>query len=149
MIKVYEVIRMNSARLITTYFGVKVELNFKNGNLLRGVNANLVTNDRFVQDAIEHDQRFGATIRLKSSYPESDDDKESISKEKEKTRRQSRSSSVREQRQPVKEEFTAVEEVKSINDIISYFASLGETVEDESQIEELKEKYKVKFPNLK
>ncbi|WP_300877901.1 hypothetical protein [uncultured Bacteroides sp.] len=149
MIKVYEAIRMNSSRLITSYLGVKVELNFKNGNLLRGVNANLVTSDRFVQDAIENDSRFGVTIRLKSSYPESSDEKESIAKEKEKARRQSRSSSTREQRQAAKEEVNSVEEVKSINDVISYFTSLGETVEDEAQIEELKAKYKVKFPNLK
>lgn len=147
MIKVYEALRMNAARLFTTFMGVKIELNFKNGNLLRGVNANLVTSDRFVQDAIEHDNRFGVTIRLKSSYAETQEDKETLAEGKAGNKSTKLSASQKER--IAKNAVKAVDTVKTMNDVIDYFTSLGETVESEEQIEELKEKYKVKFPNLK
>lgn len=147
MIKVYEVLRMNNARLFTSFMGVKLELNFKNGNLLRGINGNLVTSDRFVQDAIENDPRFGVTIRLKSSYPESEEEKTSIAEEK--SGKHSSKTSAAQKERIAKNAVKSVDTVKSMNDVIDYFTSLGETVESEEQIEELKEKYKVKFPNLK
>lgn len=147
MIKVYEVLRMNNARLFTSFMGVKLELNFKNGNLLRGINGNLVTSDRFVQDAIENDPRFGVTIRLKSSYPESEEEKASIAEEK--SGKHSSNTSAAQKERITKNAVKSVDTVKSMNDVIDYFTSLGETVESEEQIEELKEKYKVKFPNLK
>lgn len=147
MIKVYEVLRMNNARLFTSFMGVKLELNFKNGNLLRGINGNLVTSDRFVQDAIENDPRFGVTIRLKSSYPESEEEKTSIAEEK--SGKHSSKTSEAQKERISKNAVKSVDTVKSMNDVIDYFTSLGETVESEEQIEELKEKYKVKFPNLK
>lgn len=147
MIKVYEVLRMNNARLFTSFMGVKLELNFKNGNLLRGINGNLVTSDRFVQDAIENDPRFGVTIRLKSSYPESEEEKASIAEEK--SGKHSSKTSAAQKERIAKNAVKSVDTVKSMNDVIDYFTSLGETVESEEQIEELKEKYKVKFPNLK
>lgn len=147
MIKVYEVLRMNNARLFTSFMGVKLELNFKNGNLLRGINGNLVTSDRFVQDAIENDHRFGVTIRLKSSYPESEEEKTSIAEEK--SGKHSSKTSAAQKERISKNAVKSVDTVKSMNDVIDYFTSLGETVESEEQIEELKEKYKVKFPNLK
>ena len=147
MIKVYEVLRMNNARLFTSFMGVKLELNFNNGNLLRGINGNLVTSDRFVQDAIENDPRFNVTIRLKSSYPESEEEQASIAEAK--AGKNSSRTSASQKERIAKNAVKAVDSVKSMNDVIDYFTSLGETVESEEQIEELKEKYKVKFPNLK
>lgn len=135
MIKVYEAIRLNSARLITQYLNVSIELNFINGNTLQGKNAELITNNKFIQDAIEHDSRYGVTIRLKRTYQEELD-----SEEKTKTKKQ--------KKQNV-DGSKVISEVKNINDAISYFISKGEMVADDSDIEKLKEKYHVTFPNLK
>ena len=46
------------------------------------------------------------------------------------------------------EKYTEVAEVGTVNDAIDYFTSLGEVVEDESQIRELMDKHLVRFPNM-
>ena len=42
-----------------------------------------------------------------------------------------------------------VESVKTMNDVIDYFVSKGEVIGNPDQIDALKEKYHVNFPNLK
>lgn len=140
MIKVYEAIKQNSALLCTTYCGILLKLNFVNGNQILGRNAELRTNNRFVQDAIEHDPRFGLAIRLKRSYPEPSD------KQEVKPAKPVKGSVQAVSDQPTVEE---VKSVKTLNDALTYFLSRGESPDDEPDIEALKKKYNVTFPNLK
>lgn len=139
MIKVYEAIKQNSARLCTTYCGILVELNFVNGNQILGRNAELHTNNKFVQDAIEHDRRFGLTLRLKRTYAEPSDP---VTKPAVKTLK----SVPRKIKTDQPEE---VDSIKDANGAIAYFLAKGEAPDEELDIEALKKKYNVSFPNLK
>lgn len=145
MIKVYEAIKQNSARLCTTYCGILLELNFVNGNQILGRNAELMTNNRFVQDAIEHDKRFGLSIRLKRTYPEpSDKAAKPLARAAKTVQKKST--------EKAEEDVKKAEEVASVtntNDAIAYFLERGESPEGDLDIEALKKKYNVSFPNLK
>lgn len=73
MIKIYEAVRQNRARLVFNYCNCNIPVEFINGNTTLGRNAQFRTNNRFVQDAIEKDARFGKSITLKGSIREEGD----------------------------------------------------------------------------
>lgn len=73
MIKIYEAVRQNRARLVFNYCNCNIPVEFINGNTTLGRNAQFRTNNRFVQDAIEKDARFGKSIKLKGSIREEGD----------------------------------------------------------------------------
>lgn len=119
-----------------------MELNFINGNRLLGRNAELATSNRFVQDAIEHDRRFGTAIRLRRSFAEAGDAAADAAPGDAKApagRRTRKSADAAE----------AVESVRNANDAISYFLGRGEPADSGADIEGLKRKYNVTFPNMK
>lgn len=153
MIKVYEAVRQNAARLVTKYCGVCVELNFINGNLFRGRNAELSTNDKFIQDAIENDPRFGVSIRLAHTYAEPSDTagrvlpggKVDMPAKKDNQPKRARRKAADTENYDMEQ----VEEVTDINGVIAFFERKGEQVSSEEDIEALKEKYNVVFPNIK
>ena len=62
MNKIYEIKGLASARLIFNYQGVQITAHFHGGNWYLGRNARFVTSNILVQQAIEHDPRFGNTI---------------------------------------------------------------------------------------
>ncbi len=69
MTKVYYLAGMSAGKLKTTYCGVEITLNFRNGQGTRtSESARLCTSEPFIQDAIEHDSRFGHAIRLGGTY---------------------------------------------------------------------------------
>ena len=69
MTKVYFLAGKSAGKLKTTYCGVEVTLNFRNGLGTRTPeSAVLVTSEPFIMDAIENDARFGSTIRLGNTY---------------------------------------------------------------------------------
>lgn len=74
MIKIYEAVRQNRARLVFNYCNCTIKPDFINGNTSIGRNAEYRTNNPFIQDAIEKDPRFGVTIRLKGVIKEEGDD---------------------------------------------------------------------------
>lgn len=139
--KVYELIGMDACRINTTYCGVKVNMEFRNGNHMNGKRATLITVNPFVQDAIERDPRYGKMFKLANSYELPDNPENPVIDEEENPRRRG----LRGRRNAV----TAVEEVRSVNDVIEYFAKKGEKVDGDAMIEELKAKYNVEFPNLR
>ena len=63
MKKMYEINGLNAARLVFNYRGSQIVANFQGGNRQLGRNARLVTSNILVQEAIEHDPRFGTSIR--------------------------------------------------------------------------------------
>ena len=63
MNKIYEIQGLASARLIFNYQGTQVTAHFQGGNRHLGRNARLVTDNIIVQQAIEHDSRFGTSIK--------------------------------------------------------------------------------------
>jgi hypothetical protein len=131
MRKVYEAKGKDSCRVKLNYCGVGVTINFVNGTVLNGKNAQYITDNQFVQDAIEHDSRFGTFIICTATYgdaPKSD----SVS-------------AVSHPSKPTKE----VKTVKDMNGVVDWFARKGEAFSNDAELADLCEKYGVSFPNLK
>lgn len=155
--KVYEIKGMDKCSLSTTYLGVKVNLEFKGGDIMSKKNGTLVTSNPFVQAAIESMPSFGKKIVLRDSYiarstgnpvvSAGDDSRKPrlarVKPNAAELRKAKKTNDV------VDDGSTIVEEVKNINDAVSYFMEKGEAVESKEQLEELMQKYNVVFPNMK
>lgn len=129
MLKIYELSRFDAMTLRISYCGQIIMASFKGGDQRRN-RARLVTDSLFVQDALEHDPRFGSLYILKKSYSDSTKDAEArIANEKTKTRK--------------------ITKVKSVNDALLYFTQLGANVTGEGDLKTLMEQYNVEFPNLR
>ena len=129
MLKIYELSRFDAMTLRISYCGQVIMASFKGGDQRRN-RARLVTDSLFVQDALEHDPRFGSLYILKKSYSDSTKDVEArIANEKTKTRK--------------------ITKVKSVNDALLYFTQLGANVTGEGDLKTLREQYNVEFPNLR
>lgn len=129
MLKIYELSRFDAMTLRISYCGQVIMASFKGGDQRRN-RARLVTDSLFVQDALEHDPRFGSLYILKKSYSDSTKDVEArIANEKSKTRK--------------------ITKVKSVNDALLYFTQLGANVTGEGDLKTLMEQYNVEFPNLR
>ena len=127
MLKIYELSRFDAMTLRISYCGQIIMASFKGGDQRRN-RARLVTDSLFVQDALEHDPRFGSLYILKKSYSDSTKDVEArIANEKTKTRK--------------------ITKVKSVNDALLYFTQLGANVTGEGDLKTLMEQYNVEFPN--
>lgn len=129
MLKIYELSRFDAMTLRISYCSQVIMASFKGGDQ-RHNRARLVTDSLFVQDALEHDPRFGSLYILKKSYSDSTKDVEArIANEKTKTRK--------------------ITKVKSVNDALLYFTQLGANVTGEGDLKTLMEQYNVEFPNLR
>lgn len=129
MLKIYELSRFDAMTLRISYCGQVIMASFKGGDQRRN-RARLVTDSLFVQDALEHDPRFGSLYILKKSYSDSTKDVEArIANEKTKTRK--------------------ITKVNSVNDALLYFTQLGANVTGEGDLKTLMEQYNVEFPNLR
>lgn len=129
MLKIYELSRFDAMTIRISYCGQVIMASFKGGDQRRN-RARLVTDSLFVQDALEHDPRFGSLYILKKSYSDSTKDVEArIANEKTKTRK--------------------ITKVKSVNDALLYFTQLGANVTGEGDLKTLMEQYNVEFPNLR
>lgn len=158
MIKDYEYIGKQSAVLHITYFGIDLKVEFTNGNTARSKGAEFSTNDRFTQDAIEHDSRFGSVIRLRGIFPEPSDNKPKNTKdEKGKGGKSGKSTAAKDTNDKVGEngggerspQAEVVESCKNMNDVVKFFTEKGEKPEGDDDIKALMEKYNVSFPNVK
>lgn len=147
--KVYEMKGMDNCVMSVTYLGVKVNLNFKNGSKAAKQDAQLITEDPFIQDAIEHSAEFGGRIRLARVYDIDVPQKPRL------LGKEVTAVGIDEDVKPVKKapkrssSAKVIESVKNINDALAYFSAKGEEINEQTDIEELKEKYMVIFPNLK
>lgn len=76
MIKVYQTIECKN-NLITTipFKGVKVKVEFKGGNIMKGIHASLYTNDPFVQRALDESNQKGHMYRFVREVKEAGDEK--------------------------------------------------------------------------
>ena len=129
MLKIYELSRFDAMTLRISYCGQVIMASFKGGDQRRN-RARLVTDSLFVQDALEHDPRFGSLYILKKSYSDSTKDVEArIANEKTKTRK--------------------ITKVNSVNDALLYFTQLGANVTGDGDLKTLMEQYNVEFPNLR
>lgn len=138
----------------TVYKGVKVNLSFRGGNTLSGINGKMITSDPFVQDAIETMPAFGKKIICTHAYTPARQ-AVPVLEEKKKPRlvaakgAADRLSKVKKVASEMVDEVAVVEEVKNINDAASYFMEKGVTVESKEQLEGLMQKHNVVFPNMK
>lgn len=144
-LKTYEMNGFNEVQTSTMYCGVKVNMNFKDGNVVMGKSARLQTANPFAQDAIEHDQRFKwGNIKLVNTVELDDPDEKQVVNTQEEPKTNKRSKKA-------KAEAEVVESVKTLNDLDSWFAEKGVTLEGSGKayIAGLCEQYNVCFPNLK
>lgn len=75
MIKVYQLTMPQNNFIVTIPFkGCQVQAQFKNGNVAKGINARLYTNDKFIQRALESNEMFGKTYKLVDTVKEPGDD---------------------------------------------------------------------------
>ena len=125
MIKVYEVNRFDGLQLALNWLGQTVHVEFKGGDARH--RAKLVTSNLFVQDALEHDARFGKLYLLTKKY---NDTPKAKAKAAEKGKKQ-------------------ITRVKNVNDAMRWFAENGFTLTGEVDIDSMAEKAGVEFPNLK
>lgn len=152
---------MDKCSLSTTYKGVRVNLEFKGGDVSNKKNGTLTTADPFVQDAIEAMPSFGKKIVLKSTFEirnggkpaqtQADVEKENRPKfarvkPNAAELRKGKKAKASEQADDAAD---VVEDVKNLNDAAAYFEGKGEFVGSKEQLAELMEKYNVSFPNLK
>lgn len=152
---------MDKCSLSTTYKGVRVNLEFKGGDVSNKKNGTLTTADPFVQDAIEAMPSFGKKIVLKSTFEirnggkpaqtQADVEKENRPKfarvkPNAAELRKGKKTKASEQADDAAD---VVEDVKNLNDAAAYFEGKGEFVGSKEQLAELMEKYNVSFPNLK
>lgn len=71
MIKVYQTIECKNNVITTISFkGVKVKVEFKGGNVMKGIHARLYTNDPFVQKALDESDQKGRMYRFVQELPE-------------------------------------------------------------------------------
>ena len=165
MIKDYEFVGKQCAVLHLKYFGIDVKVEFTNGNTARQRGAEFSTNDRFVQDAIEHDSRFGSVIKLRGAYPEASDkkpeptDKAAVDEKAKggKTAKGCKLAAYKSSNTGTADSGNdddgssaqAVESCKNMNDVVKFFTDKGEKPEGDEDIKALMEKYNVSFPNVK
>ena len=161
---------MDYCKISTTYLGVKVNIEFKGGCISDKKNAQVITDSEFVQDAIEHMKSFGKKVVLLrtivdkvekkiDSNPMHDADAFAEEKKPRIVRRNNNAAAKRMQsvieakggknESTDDDGVTIVDSVNNVNDAISYFQAKGESPMGEEDLVSLKEKYNVKFPNLK
>ena len=137
MRKIYRLKSMDACKLQTNYCGVKVALEFKDTMIKSKKEATLSTSNPFVQDAIEHDARYGKVIVLMAAYDDSP--KQEVVQEVEEERpARRRKESIKRRTQ---EEIETSQKKMSVNDAIAFFESNGEKVENEDNLAELAEKH--------
>ena len=164
--KVYEIKGMDKCSLSTSYRGVRVNLEFKGGDVSNKKNGTLATSDPFVQDAIEAMPSFGKKIVLRNTYEirnggkpaqlQGDVEKENRPKfarvkpnAAELRKGKKGKGEVQEEIKDEVDTVVIVEDIKNLNDAAAYFEAKGVFVESKEQLAELMEKYSVSFPNLK
>lgn len=131
MTKIYEIQGKDRCQIIVYYCGTKITAEFKKvaGGTQR---SQLVTADRFIQDALEHDTRYGLLYRCVRSF----DEQEVV-----------KAAEVREElsNSPAK----VINTVKNLNDALVWFAKKGETPMTDEDVKQLMQRYNVAFPKWK
>ncbi len=139
----------------------------------------LITSNEFVQDAIESDPRYESMFSLKRTYEDKEDtpvdnyelkqvperkqqqktnaqifaeNQAKLEKKKQEQKKADAKTKTEAVKSVVKETKPMpepVDNVKSINDVISFFAEKGDLLKDPADIPALCAKHNVTFPNLK
>lgn len=128
MVKVYEMSRFDAMTIRVNYLGQTIVANFKGGNRLT-TRAKLTTADVFVQDALEHDPRYGKLFVLTQKYENTPEAAVKAAVEREKPKK--------------------IVKVKTVNDALLFFTKMGANVTSDSDLNQLMEQYNVEFPNLR
>lgn len=132
MTKIYELAGKDRCQIFTVYCGIRVNVEFR--GVVGGTGrSQYKTSDRFVQDALEHDFRFGSLYKLIHSFDETKvEEVKKAAEEAEEPRR-----------------LKNINSVKSLNDALVYFGRKGELAETDEDVKTLMDKWGVAFPNWK
>ena len=120
--------RYDAMAIRLNYLGQTIIANFKGGNRLT-TRAKLTTASTFLQDALEHDPRYGKLFRLVKKYDDTPAATEKARKEESAPKK--------------------ITKVKTVNDALLFFTKMGANVTGDSNLEDLMVKYNVEFPNLR
>ena len=131
MTKIYEIQGKDRCQINVHYCGVKIVAEFHR-TASETSRSQLLTRDQFVQDALEHDARFGKLYRCVKSFDETAMSVEQKVEEEKGTA-------------PAR----VVNTVKSLNEALVWFAKKGETPQSDEDVAKLMEKYNVVFPKWK
>lgn len=128
MVKVYEMARYDAMTLQVNYCGQTIVVTFKGGNRLT-TRAKFTTASVFVQDAIEHDPRYGTMFKLVSKYEDTPAGIEKAAKEAVAPKK--------------------ITKVKTVNDALLFFQKMGVNITQDTNLEDLMAQYNIEFPNLR
>lgn len=132
MTKIYELAGKDRCQINLTYFGVKLNVEFRGTG--GGIShSQFKTNDRFLQDALEHDFRFNRLYKLMQTFDENDSPAKPAAEKEEQAPRRAKN----------------ITSVKSLNQALNYFVRIGETPQTDEDVKQLMEKYNIAFPNWK
>ena len=158
MKKTYIYNRGDYQRLVLRTAKTVMVCEFKGGNVSKKVKPEYSTKDPLIQYSIEHSPRFGKDIMLKSIDGKAPDvwlrqqkaaaAAAASAETPAKPSKSSKKKSVKDEAQS-KPRGVVVEDVRTMNDAIDYFANLGKTFGNEDELNALCADYGVNFPNLK
>lgn len=132
MTKIYELAGKDRCQIFTVYCGIRIPVEFR-GVVGGNGRSQYKTSDRFVQDALEHDFRFGTLYKLIATFDE--------------TKVVSAKAAEIEAEEPRR--LKNINSVKSLNDALVYFSRKGELAETDEDVKTLMDKWGVAFPNWK
>lgn len=137
--KVYQLKYKRRASFYTTYCGIGINLDFMH-NVTDDDRAQLIVTNKFVQDAIEHDSRFGTEFTLVDTYGEEEPKTEEITS----------TASTTSEKKPTKRapKKVIVSDVTNINDAYDYFAAHGVVLTTLDELKAQIAKENVEFPNV-
>lgn len=137
--KKYIMHNVASARMQFAIGDLKVNVEFKNGNITHRIPASLITNDTRVQMAIESDKRmFGRIIKLEWTHADPNTNKPKAVEEVKKV-------------EDIKPETIKLEDVKNINDVKRYLIENHGAPRNISKLDVIESKVKelgLVFPNF-
>lgn len=139
---------MDRCSLSTVYLGVRVNIEFKGGDVMTKKNGTITTSNPFVQSAIEAMPAFGNRILLKNSFSNDPVQPSPVVDEAPARPRATKVKAFSKDKKVASSVATVVDSVKNVNDAVSYFGDKGVMVESKEHLKELMEKNGVEFPNL-
>ena len=140
--KIYETPNRNYVCLEMQLGGIKTNIEFRNGRVANNINAQFITSNRFLQEMIENDKRFGSMIICKQVIDLGD-----FGEDEEAKPAPAPAPTPKKTSKKVSGK-TVVEEVRDITDAIDWLSKNGKVATTPAQVQKAAAELGVEFPNL-
>ena len=144
--KIYETPGRNYVCLEMQLGGIKTSVEFKNGRVANNINAQFITSNRFLQEMIENDKRFGSMIICKQEIDLGDWDEEPAQADTSEPEQKPAAPQKKTSKKVSGK--TVVEEVRDITDAIDWLSKNGKVATTPAQVQKAAAELGVEFPNL-